>query len=94
MVLNPCKNGDIEINNYLLREEAFDHTVTIYDWTQRGAPNLVKRCSICNKLNLKNQTDWIEPGELSKEKAQSFLVIHTVCPDCKDRGWKKVLASA
>lgn len=42
------------------------------------------RCSICNRLRPKGRPAWCEPEEIARP-GETSLVVHTVCPDCREQ---------
>jgi hypothetical protein len=89
MHILPLNNGQLSIVNYLLNEEAFINAVFIEDVTNTKKSHIM-RCSICNKLKLRINSDWIAPGTLAQKEEQNFAVIHTICPSCKKIDWRRI----
>ena len=57
MELVPLANNDIDLFNYLLREEPFSHPLTIHDCTGSQNVSYTKRCSICKSLQFTGKTE-------------------------------------
>ncbi|MBN2664846.1 MAG: hypothetical protein JXR68_14460 [Bacteroidales bacterium] len=88
MELVPFANKDINILNYLLKEEPFSYPIYIHESTKNNKTLYNIRCSICNNIKLKGENQWIKPDALTKVEEQSLFVIHSVCPDCQKKEWR------
>lgn len=87
--LIPFEDGHVQMNHYLLREEAFDKPVK-FDFAYRpteAIPKTYFRCSMCNKLSLTNSEhsdEWEEPEVFTQQHSlEKSMIIHTVCKACR-----------
>jgi len=85
MEVIPYPNNDIVFNNYLIREEPFSYRVNIHVNQNTVGTEFNVRCSICNRLKLDGNNEWVSPESMAKEKEQNIFVIHSVCLDCQKR---------
>ncbi|MBN2644681.1 MAG: hypothetical protein JXR59_04315, partial [Desulfuromonadaceae bacterium] len=94
VTLYPEGDGSILMKHETLREVPFSHPVVIRDMSRESpapaqiASARVLRCSMCNRLKLKEAETWSSPETLSEHETKTFHVIHTVCPDCRSTIWK------
>lgn len=92
--LMPLPNKAVQMNHFLLKEEAFDHPVHIDDIGEKFLPenngilNFV-RCSMCNSLKRVGSNKWFDPDKLTADDANHVAVIHSICPDCKTQAWHR-----
>jgi hypothetical protein len=77
MTLTPLQAGGVEVTHDLDREERGAVSVRIRP-AASGSPGIL-RCSICCRL--KHQQGWVDPFDAAQD--QSWRVVHTVCPDCR-----------
>lgn len=91
ITLIPLENSAIEMQHVTIKEIPFKHAVHIEDMKDSSIKNIAytKRCSICNRLKYPNSEVWSFPEELNDKKPLHIKVIHTVCPDCKNKNWLK-----
>jgi hypothetical protein len=78
MTLSPLPDMAVQVIHDLDRQEEGAVSVRIRA-APPGGPGVL-RCSICNKLKL--DEDWVDPFE--RRGDQSWRVVHTVCPSCRD----------
>ena len=78
MTLSPLPDMAVQVIHDFDRQEKGEVSVRI-EPVRRGAPGVL-RCSLCCRL----QTDegWVDPFDGKAD--QTWRVIHTVCPDCRD----------
>lgn len=84
----PHKNGNITLFNETLYQVPFQQKLFIEDKTKDindSSSNIMKRCSICNRLKSHHNLKWIEPKMIVKKENLHLDVVHTVCSDCKSK---------
>ena len=89
----PHKNGNITLFNETLYQVPFQQKLFIEDKTKdiaESSSNIMKRCSICNRLISHNNLKWIEPKMIVEKENLHIDVVHTVCSDCKSKIAKKL----
>lgn len=89
MQIVPKQLNSLYLYNFLLKEEPFQKKIIITDSTHNCNTGLISRCSICNSLKFHINGEWIPPESLKTKNEEDFLVIHTVCPKCKNVDWRK-----
>ncbi|MGC9457447.1 MAG: hypothetical protein ACP5DC_07955 [Halothiobacillaceae bacterium] len=88
VTVTPRPDGHIEMLHQLLHEEPFAHQLLPVP-VARSDPRqgTALRCSICNRVRLPGQREWVEPATLVESEDKTLSVIHTVCTDCKHADW-------
>lgn len=84
----PHKNGNITLFNETLYQVPFIEKLFIEDKTKDfpdSSSNIMKRCSICNRLRSHDNIKWIEPEMIAGKENLHLDVVHTVCSDCKSK---------
>lgn len=79
MTITPLDNSALEVKHTILAEEPKPLVKFVYAST--NASRFIKRCSICNRVNLNEQ--WCEDSALNAPQDQ-VAVVYGVCEDCKD----------
>lgn len=83
MEMTPGDQNTITIENYLLKEEPFEHPINIKDETDNLLSlTQILRCAICNSLKIEGE--WLLPESVIAEKEKEYRVIHTICPTCQE----------
>lgn len=86
--LTPLQDGKVKMTHYLLKSEPFESPVNFiaikFDPDQN---KVIKRCSLCNRIQGIESDKWEEPEDYFKGRSD-LLTIHTVCPECKNMSWK------
>lgn len=82
MTIVPEEGELIRVENSLEKEEPFENSIK---FKYKRREHLVKRCSMCQKLNHNNK--WFEPEEfaatLNVKLDEEIPVIYTVCENCR-----------
>jgi hypothetical protein len=86
MTLSPLPEGAVQVIHDLDRQETGDVSVRIRP-AEIGALGVL-RCSICCRLKLSE--GWVDPFDGTGN--QTWRVVHTVCPDCRDLPMKRLRA--
>jgi len=85
MTLEPTRQGTIELRHQLLWVEPIDHPVVFTVAPSGVRHDFVKRCSICNRLRIRNR--WLEADEAAHwgllAKSGECPVIYGVCETCQ-----------
>ena len=85
MQIVPRSSKDLDIYNYLIKDEPFRHPINIYENVPYNRKKPVMRCSICNSLKLSLNSEWVFPEDLVQNEEQDFTVIYSVCPNCRSK---------
>ncbi|MFO7832204.1 MAG: hypothetical protein R6V18_09535 [Desulfuromonadaceae bacterium] len=92
VILIPLEDGRIKMVHSTIREEPFDHPITLIDHGRQNhkgsISRYVKRCSMCNKLRLPGADNWTAPEEVTVEREQTLNVIHAICENCNSFDWR------
>lgn len=87
MTLLPGPQDMIELHHRLVREEPVQYPIKFTVAPDGAHSGLVKRCSMCNRLNLQNR--WLEADEAAHQglltQTATHLVIYGVCESCRRR---------
>lgn len=94
MQIIPNEDKNIDIYNFLIKEEPFKNAIYVHENTTSNIRNPIVRCSVCNHLKLKTNGEWMPPEHLVQKEELNFIVIHSVCPQCKNRDWRGSIRSA
>lgn len=78
MTLSPLPEMAVQVIHHLDRQEEGGVSVRIHT-VRNGSPGVL-RCSLCCRLE--TGEGWVDPFD--GEADQTWRVIHTVCPDCRD----------
>jgi hypothetical protein len=94
VTMTPEPDDRITLEHVTLREEPLRHPVEIHDQEANldhvAAPELWRRCSMCNRLQPGGRGDWLEPDEVAHARPVRLLVIHAVCKECRDVDWRVI----
>lgn len=80
MIIIPDIDGFLKIEHQIMSTEVQETPVFIYASPTKN-DKFKKRCSVCGRILQDNC--WYEPANLNDSITQNFLVIYTVCNECK-----------
>jgi len=90
VTLSPEQDNSVAMLHETLKEIPFKNSVTVTDINSEVNHTIkkyLKRCSICNRLLNPMTNKWEFPEEINQDAPVDVFVIHTVCPDCKEKNW-------
>lgn len=89
MQLSPLAEGAVEMKHFLLKEEAFEQPLRLETVAsaEPGSGYAYVRCSMCNRLKPRGQSQWLEP-QRCVHQPQPLRVIYSVCPACLAQIWQ------
>jgi diguanylate cyclase (GGDEF)-like protein/PAS domain S-box-containing protein len=85
VTLTPFDNGNITLTHETLSEVPFRHEVHLQNIVAFSPDDAIdaKRCSICNRLKLANNSFWTKPERLADDDTVNLKVVHTICSSCR-----------
>ncbi|SDE43500.1 hypothetical protein [Desulfuromonas thiophila] len=77
----------VEMRHRLLELRPLPHPLRLQTTAAAATAKPFVRCSVCNRLRPPGSNQWLEPADVVPPAAAPLQVIHSVCPDCRQRDW-------